>query len=208
MRRVPRLRLRRSGDEPRPADDLPSVVVMTMARDESLMLPRWVRHYGDQVGVDHLVVLDDGTTDGSTDDLPCPVHRLPPLPGKGYEGVRMRLLSGLADGFLAAYDVVVFVDVDEFLVPDPARHADLRSYLAARADREVVAPTTLNVVHVPQVEEPLRPDEPVLAQRGFAKFTPIMCKPSVKRVPAAWRWASHGIEAPFAVDPELYMLHL
>lgn len=186
---------------------LPSVLVMTMARDEADMLPRWVDHYGRQVGVENLVVLDDSTVDGSTDGLPCTVHRLPPL-GPRFEGTRMRLLSGLAAGFLEVYDVVVFVDVDEFLVADPAHHADLRSYLAARADRDVIAPLGLNVVHLPQVEGALRPDAPILGQRHFAQFAPLMCKPSLKRVAAAWRWASHGIEAPFEIDPELFLVHM
>ena len=181
---------------------------MTMARDEAEMLPRWVRHYAAQVGLENLVVLDDNSTDGSTDDLGCTVHRLPPLAGERFEATRMRLVSGLAGGFLAAYDVVVFVDVDEFLVPDPTRHANLRGFLAARPGREVIAPMALNVIHLPQVEGPLRADEPVLGQRRFAKFTPLMCKPSIKRIDAAWRSASHGIEAPFEIDPELYMLHL
>ena len=195
---------------PAPADEVgrPDVLVMTMVRDEAEMLPRWVRHYAEQVGVKNLFVLDDGSTDGSTDALGCTVHRLPPLPGRGYERMRMELVSGLARGFLATYDFVVFVDADEFLLPDPARHEDLPSFLARRRQAEVIAPMTLNVVHVPSVEGPLRADEPVLGQRRFAKFTPIMCKPSIKQVPASWRWASHGIKAPYQVDPELYMLHL
>ena len=208
---MPRLRLRRS-EEPRephvPPGDLPTVAVLTMARDEADMLPRWVRHYSEQVGVENLVVLDDNSTDGSTDDLGCTVHRLPPLPGSGFEGTRMQLLSGLARGFLAVYDFVVFVDVDEFLVADPTRHHDLRSFLATRRDRDILAPMALNVLHVPELEGPLRADEPILGQRRFAKFVPIMCKPSVKQVPAGWRWASHGIKAPFEVDPELYMVHM
>ncbi len=186
---------------------LPQVAVMTMVRDEAVMLPRWVDHYAAQVGHDHLIVLDDNSVDGSTDGLPCTVHRIPGLPGAGYERARMRLVSGLADGLLATYDYVVFVDADEFLVPDPRRHPDLRHFLAERPDADVVAPMALNVVHVPG-EGALEPGEPVLGQRHHVVFTPIMCKPSVKRVPAAWQRASHGIDVPFTVDPELYMVHL
>jgi hypothetical protein len=191
-----------------PGQRRPEVLVMTMVRDEADMLPRWIRHYSGQVGPDNLVVLDDNSTDGSTKGLDCTVHRLPPLPGDRYERARMVLLSGLAAGFLAVYDYVVFVDADEFLVADPARYDDLPSFLAARPDLDVIAPMALNVVHVPSVEGPLRPEEPILGQRRFVKFTPIMCKPQIKRVPAAWRWASHGVGAPFEVDPELYMVHL
>jgi hypothetical protein len=37
---------------------------------------------------------------------------------------------------------------------------------------------------------------------------PVMCKPSVKTVPAPWYAASHGLRAPYAVDPDLWMFHL
>jgi hypothetical protein len=182
---------------------------MTMVRDEGMMLDRWVRHYSGQVGVANLIVLDDGSVDGSTDALPCTVHRLPRMPGgRDYEKARVDLVSGLADGLLAVYDVVVFVDADEFLVPDPDRHSGLLDFLAARADRDVLAPAALNVVHHVGVEGVLDPAAPVLGQRRFAKFVPLMCKPSVKRVPARWRFATHGIMAPFAVDPELFLVHL
>ena len=72
----------------------------------------------------------------------------------------------------------------------------------------VVAPLTLNVLQVPAVEGQLDPDAPVIGQRQFAKFIPLMCKPALKRIPAAWSFASHGIAAPYAVDRELFMLHL
>jgi hypothetical protein len=185
------------------------VAVFTMARDEAQMLPRWVDHYARQVGVDNLIVLDDNSTDGSTDHLPCTVHRLPALPGKEqYEYSRMSLISGISAGLLAVYDTVIFVDVDEFLIPDPRRYDGLLDFLEARADRDAVAPMTLNVLHVPGLEGPLDPERPVLGQRRFAKFVPVMCKPSIKRVPANWRGACHGIMAPFEVDRELFMLHL
>ena len=62
---------------------LPHVAVITMARDEGTMLRRWVDHYSREVGVDNLVVVDDNSSDGSTDDLPCTVLRIPPLTQNG-----------------------------------------------------------------------------------------------------------------------------
>ena len=67
----------------------------------------------------------------------------------------------------------------------------------------------LNVVHVPSLEpEPLDLGRPLLEQRSFAKFTPLMCKPSVKRINAGWAISSHALKAPYSIDPELFMLHL
>lgn len=188
----------------------PEVAVITMARDEGELLPLWVSHYAKHVGIDNLVVLDDNSVDGSTDGLGCTVHRVPELKGGlDFEPVRMRLVNGIGQGLLAVYDYVVFVDVDEFLVTDPARFPTLPDLIEARGRPEAIGAMGLNVVHVPSVEpEPLDLGRPLLEQRGFAKFTPLMCKPSVKRINAGWAISSHGLKAPYAIDPELFMLHL
>lgn len=184
-------------------------VVMTMVRDEADMLPRWVDYYGRQVGVENLLVLDDNSVDGSTDDLPCTTYRVPPPPWKrGWAKTRAQLANGLARGLLACNDVVIFTDVDEFLVPDPALYAGLPEYLADRSDRRVVAPLALEVMHHAKFEPPLDPALPLLQQRGFVKFSPGMCKPLVKRGPQPWEPAFHAVHAPFEVDPALWMLHL
>lgn len=190
------------------SERLPNIAVVTMVRDEAVMLPRWVEHYSRQCGVDSLVVIDDNSADGSTDDLPCTVIRVPPLQIKGFEPARMGLISGIAQGLLNAYDAVLFADADEFVVADPAKYPDLRHFVADRPGREVLGVMALNVVHDLANEPPLRPDAPVLDQRRFAKFIPLMCKPALKRMPAAWAHASHGIFAPYDVDPDLYMFHL
>lgn len=187
----------------------PTAVAITMARDEADMLPRWISYYGRQLGVDNLIVLDDNTVDGSTDDLPCTVHRLPPPPWQtNWAQARRRVANGIADGLLACYDVVIFTDVDEFLVPDPDRHSGLLAYLSARAARHVVAPLGVNVLHNPRLEPPLHADEPVFGQRRFVKFAPGMCKPLIKRIAAEWQAGLHGISAPFEIDRELWLLHL
>jgi hypothetical protein len=180
-----------------------------MTRDEAGMLRRWVNHYGNAVGRNNLLVLDDNSTDGSTTGLDCPVVPVPTLPGGAeFERTRIRMINGFAHGLLACHDFVIFVDVDEFLIPDPARYGGLREFLAARRDQAVIAPVALNLVHHVNAEKDLDPSRPVLDQRSFAKFVPGMCKPSIKQVPAPWTAASHGINREFTVDPELFMIHL
>ena len=172
------------------------------------MLRRWVDYYAAQVGAEHLVVIDDNSADGSTDDLPCPVLRIPYLRKRSFEPSRMGLLSGISAGLLEAYDAVMFCDADEFVVAEPRTHESLRHFVAARPGREAVGVLGLNVVHDVQDEEALRDGEPILGQRRLAKFLPLMCKPSLKWQPAAWAHASHGIECPYEVDRELFMFHM
>lgn len=183
------------------------LAALTMVRDERVMLPRWIDHYGRECGTDNLFVIDDASTDGSTADLPCSVIRIPSWGDKHFESTRMRLVSNVAAGLLEAYDAVLFADADEFLVADPERHEGLVDLLGSRPDHDVLAAQGLNVIHAPE-EPTLDPARPVLDQRAWAKFVPLMCKPAIKRVPAPWVAGSHGLTRPFEIDPDLYLFHL
>ncbi len=187
--------------------ELPTIAVITMARDEGEMITRWVDHYAAQVGAENVYVVDDHSADGSTDGLPCQVLRLPYLGKYPFEHSRMGIVSGLAASLLFAYDAVMFADADEFIVAEPKKHESLRHFAAATTDRDVVGVLGYNVVHMPG-EEPLRFDRPFLQQRSYAKFVPLMCKPSLKWVPSNWVRASHGILVPYDLSPDLYMFHM
>jgi hypothetical protein len=179
-----------------------------MTRDEQLMLPRWIDYYVSQVGAENILVLDDNSVDGSTTDLPCATYRLPPGPWKkGFGKSRERIVNGFARGLLACTDVVIFCDVDELIVPDPAKYSGLMDYLTKRGD-DIIAPLAIEVLHNDRVEPPLDPGRPLLEQRRFVKWAPAMCKPLVKRVPTAWEFAFHGIREPFEIDRDLWMLHV
>lgn len=199
---------RRAPSGPQSGAARPTVAALTMVRNEGTMLPRWIAHYAAQCGGhDRLLVIDDNSTDGSTDDLPCSVVRIPPLTGH-FEPTRLALLSKFAAGLLEAYDAVLFADADEFLVADPARYASLTDLVAARPDTAVLGAMGINLVHDLARDEPLDPDRPLLDQRRLAKFIPLMCKPAIKRVPAPWTAASHGVKGtPYEIDPDLYMFH-
>ena len=187
----------------------PRVAVVTMARDESEMLPRWVDHYGRHVGIEHLLVLDDNSTDGSTSGLACEVRPLPALPGGDeFERVRMKLINRAAADLLRTHDWVVFADADEFLVPDPARHGSLPQLLASHREQAVVGAVGVNVLHDHVMEAPLDPGKPVIGQRRLAQVVPLMCKPAAKQVRRPWVLASHGIRSHYHVDTALFMVHL
>ncbi len=187
----------------------PRLAAITMVRDEADLLPLWLRHYAEQCGgPENLYVIDDGSSDGSTDALDCSVIRLPPLGGAHFERSRMTMVSGLAAGLLSRYDAVLFADADEFLVADPGSFGGLRDLVAARADRDVIGAMTLNVVHDVRREPALDLGAPILAQRRWAKFVPLMCKPAIHRRPVPWQAASHGTSVPYDPDPDLYLFHL
>jgi FkbM family methyltransferase len=185
----------------------PRVAVFTMAYNESLFLPTWLRHYGEQFGRENLYVLDNGGTDGSTENLgEVSVVRVP-RPAVFDEERRAAFVSWFQASLLCYYDVVIFCDTDEFLVANPAKYAGLRDYVARR-NQPVITAVGLDVVHVPEVEPPLDLSRPILEQRSFAQFNSFYCKPLVTRAPVRWAAGFHGCQMPPAIDPDLYLLHL
>lgn len=185
-----------------------SVAAITVVKDEAVMLPRWTHHYGETLGVDRLVVLDNDSQDGSVEDLSVEVRHLGELPGGGgFERARLGVANETALELLERFDWVVFTDADEFLVFDPELHTSLGALLATSSS-PAVAPLALNVVQDLDHEAPLDPERPVLEQRSYAQFTEVMCKPSSKRLPLSWAHASHGIQSTYEVRPDLVMLHL
>ena len=187
----------------------PRVAALTMVRDEAVMLPRWVEHYSRQCGgPGALLVIDDNTTDGSTDDLGCPVLRIPSFVHRPFEPARMGFVSHVASALLESYDAVIFCDADEFLVAEPERYDTLADLVGAKPHTKVFGSVGMNVVHHVGAEDDLDPALPISEQRHLAKFVPLMCKPAMKRVHGAWTAASHGLKhTEWAIDPELWLFH-
>jgi hypothetical protein len=181
------------------------IAAFTMVYNEPLFLRLWAAHYGREVGAENLFCLDHGSTDGSADGVVANTIRLPR--GEFEEVARARCVSHYQASLLAYYDAVIFSDADEFLVADPARHAGLAD-LIARSRHPTLRAMGCDVVQVAGAEAALDPAQPILAQRGFAKFSPRYCKPLVSRVPVVWRPGFHHCPQPAELDPDLYLFHL
>ncbi len=185
------------------------LAVVTMVYDEPIFLPLWVRHYCAQVAPGHLYVVDHGSDDGSTDPARLVaglnVVRIPRSPQD--DDRRCRFISDFCAALLSWYESVIYVDVDEILVADPALHASLADYAAALDPQAVIAAIGLDVVHSPDDEPALDWSRPVSLQRHWLRFTSAMCKPVLIRRPVRWAPGFHNIDAPPRFD-ELFLFHL
>ena len=92
---------------------------------------------------------------------------LPPIRDGKFNSTRMAVVGNLGRSLLQLYDVVLFCDTDEFIVPDPDQYAGLREYVEARSGDGLNAVGSLgfNVVHDVGSEPPLDLDKPLLGQR-------------------------------------------
>ncbi len=139
------------------------VAVITDSIAEDFFFPLWRRYYGGLFGdaALHVVTYEGGAR--FADPRLGGVLRLP----VGYEdGLRAWVISDYVAMLLHANDVVVRVDVDEFLVVDPRAGASLPEFIA-RSDRPHLTARGFDVVQI-MAKPPLQPDRPVLAQRQFA----------------------------------------
>ena len=179
------------------------VAALTMMHNEPVWARAWARHYTREVGAENCLVLDHGSTDGSTRDLGVRVERV----GRGAldEDARAALVSDVTRELLRGYDAVVHSDADELVLADPDRFADLRDY-ASRAPRVATA-VGLDLHHIPGEEGALRPGEMLGGQRRWVRFSAAMCKPALVQAPVRWRPGFHACDAA-PVFGALYLVHL
>lgn len=187
------------------------IAAITMARNESYFLTKWLEYYGAQLGEENLYVFLDG------DDQPLPtntkahVQRCPKIQAKrtAFDKVRMAFLSEQAASlFQQGYEVVIGCDTDEFLVIDPRCNTSLAAYLS-----QVELPGSLSGLGIDvgqQLEQELPIDwtKPFLQQRSYALLSTRYTKPVVLGKPLRWGSGFHRVKGNnFHIDPNLYLFH-
>lgn len=185
-----------------------SYAALTMLWNEPDVLRVWARWYGGQLGAESLYVIDQASVPFAEELLPpgASVIRIPR--GTKDEIKRAHFVSDVAGALLRYHEAVIYSDVDEMIVPDPARHAGLRGFLdATRGDGAPIAPTGVEIVQAAD-EAPIDWSRPILSQRRFARFFSRMCKPLVLRRPAVWTAGFHGTGERARVAEDLFLFHL
>lgn len=182
----------------------------TIVQNESWFLPIWLKYYRRLFAPSDLYVLDHNSTDGSTTGIsdvcsPMQVHR-----DRSFDHTWLSTtVSAFQRFLLQSYERVLFVEVDEIVIPDPAFYADLRDYIA-RCRVPVARCTGFEVVHYKDEEPPIRLDEPLLAQRRYWHASALYSKPLLAAEPTTWvrgfhEATSHPKAKP---DPQLFLVHL
>ena len=187
------------------------VAVMTTVRNDTLFLTRWIAYYGGIFGPENLFVIFDGQdqtipAEASTIN----VISLPNIPRSVVIGERFRARasSHFAHALMASYDIVIAMDVDEFIVVDPRLNTDLLSYLSSKDLPSSVSALGLDVIQHVDHEEELDLSKGFLTQRHHALVSARYTKPNIITKKVVWGAGHHRIKGRnFHIDPNLFMFH-
>jgi hypothetical protein len=179
--------------------------VMTIAHNEPVFLPLWLRFYSQHFSAADIYVLDNDTTDGSTDR--DGFVRVPVAHDRVDITWMVETVSAFQRELLERYDVVLFSDTDEIVTPLP-EWGGLREYVD-RLDEEFVNPLGYELLHLRDREPPLDLSRPVLDQRGYWFAHGGYDKPVLATMPMTWVEGFHkSADGRHNYDPDLRLIHL
>lgn len=179
--------------------------VITMVHDEPVFLPIWLGYYSRCFRPQDIYVLDNESTDGSTER--DGFVRIPVAHDRVDHTWMVRTIEGLQHELVDRYDVVLVTDVDEIVAPVP-EWGTLAEYLD-RFDEEYVNCLGYELLHRPAEEPPLDLGRPILDQRRCWFVNDGYDKAALATVPMRWRPGFHGREDHgFNPDPDLRLIHL
>ena len=190
---------------------LKRIAAITMARNDEFFLGRWIKYYGEQIGLENLYIYLDGTDQVIPENAGVAhIKKLPhrDMPRAAGDKYRIGLMNDLARELLKKYDIVIGCDCDEFLIVDPKTNKSLAEYLSEIKIKNTVSGLGLDVGQNMNSEPALDANMPILTNREYALLSTRYTKPVVKTVPLDWGSGFHSISGHnFHIDKSLYLLH-
>jgi len=187
------------------------ICAITMARNDSFFLERWIAYYGKQLGEENLYIYLDGVDQpipenaGKANAIHC--ERVAEHVVKA-EKRRLGFLSDVAAELLKKYELVIGVDADEFLVVDPSCGESLTQYLSTIKINPCVSGLGFDIGQHLTLEPTLDYSKPFLEQREYALLSSRYTKPSVISKPVRWGSGFHRVKGHnFKIDSNLYLFH-
>ena len=187
------------------------IAAITMARNDTFFLSRWIEYYGRLFGTENLYILLDGTDQETPQNADkSNIEKLPHTDMSRAAGdkYRINLISDKANELLKKYDIVIGCDCDEFLAVDPALNQNLTDYLSNKKIKTTLSGLGLDVGQHLKHEVPLDTSKTFLSQREYALLSTRYTKPVVINRPVHWGSGFHRIKGHnFHIDKNLYLFH-
>jgi len=181
-----------------------NIAVITDATSSGYWFPRWYDYYSNQFGAQSIFVI---TYRGRASEFrDYKLGGILELPCEYNDQSRVQFISSFAQTLLGEFDVLVRVDVDEFLVADPEKHSSLRDFIC-RNSQEYVTPIGVEIIER-RGETPLVFGKPLIKdQRSHALVSSALNKTSITRIPLKWGYGFHSTTLSPNIDCDLYLFH-
>jgi len=187
------------------------IAVISMARNDKIFIPKWIRYYGREFGFENLYLILDGHDQKTPENADkINVIRVPHIELSRSRGDRnrARLVSKFSQGLFMRYDRVLAMDIDEFLVIDPKLNLTLSQYLNKNFKGSSISALGLDVGQHLKEEDPIDLNQPFLEQRSYAHVSSRYTKPIIAFKPITWGRGYHRVKwKNFRIDPNLFLFH-
>jgi glycosyltransferase involved in cell wall biosynthesis len=152
----------------------------------------WLKYYKKHFDNKDIFILDDNSTDNSTENLDVNINKLNKhdCSWDHYWLARAvyRFQSELLKRF--RYDVVLFTEIDEFVAVNPDYNYSLSEFIE-NMDEDFVRCSGWNVIHNVEKESPLDLTKNIMAQRQYGAHAEQFSKCLISKVPLAWGMGFH-----------------
>ena len=180
------------------------LAVFTIVFNEKYFLPVWLKHYRETLNLRDIFILDNNTTDGSTDNLAgCTVINAPSDSSHDAKWL-LRKVQAFVRKLLQSYEYVLFSEVDE-LVCCPGR--DLVEYVI-NSGKKTLRCTGFEVVHQIDEEPAIDLSGRILQQRSLWYKSLRFSKPLITSVPVHWCVGFHNDRINLPLDENIILIHL
>lgn len=180
--------------------------VITIVHNEPVFLPIWLGYYSRFFAPEDIYVLDNDTTDGSTEGdgfVRIPVQHDAVEHTWMVETVQRQQHELIEQG----YDTVLVTDVDEIVTPTPD-WGTLGDYIDEFSEWFVNC-IGYEILHLTDREAPFDSTRPILDQRGYWYAHGAYNKPALATGPMSWvPGFHHRADGQENYDPYLRLIHL
>ncbi len=188
------------------------MIFVTMVYDDAVFLDIWVRYYASFTARENLHIITHG-------DQPyvheiakgCHIQTLERDPlNPRLDQDRFAFINAYCSKLTEVHDRVIYNDVDEIVVLDPLKGADLVAYIRALPRQyRVVTPLGLEIIHRIDLESDYDFTRHMLSQRRFIRVNGWYTKPCIINTPIIWGPDGHGSSHnSIHLDDNLYLFHL
>jgi hypothetical protein len=120
---------------------------------------------------------------------------------------RASFVSSFCSSLLNYYDFVLYTDVDEIVVPDPANYKGLLDYVQNMIPNSVITCLGMEIIHKIDEETKLDLNVPILAQRSYCQFVGAACKPLLIGRSVQWTPGFHDYNGEIKFN-DIFLFHL